>query len=132
MKPAYHAADKYREMDVAAMNPSQLIVALYARLLLSLKQARFAIDQGNIVGREERLDLATAILHELAVSLEHDVNPAMSGSLASLYAWLISECHAVHAQPVATRLDAPIRIVQELHEAWVEVARQSAQPAMVP
>lgn len=120
--------DRYRQMDVSAMTPTGRIVALYARVLLALRQARLAIAAGEIEAREQRLLQATDILHELAASLDHVQGGEISGRLAALYAWMIQECHGVHQRPEATRLDPVITSMTDLHEAWVEVARQVTQP----
>ncbi|HRP08306.1 MAG TPA: flagellar export chaperone FliS [Gemmatimonadales bacterium] len=118
-------ANRYRQMEVAAMTPAQLVVALSSRLVLSVKQARAAIVAGDVEARQQRLDHACAILHELSVSLDHERGGEIAGRLAALYAWLIGECTAVHARPSAERLDASIKVVSELHEAWV-AAEQAA------
>jgi flagellar protein FliS len=122
--------DRYRQMDVAAMTPAQRIVALYARLVLSFKPARLAIDTGDIVAREQRLDHAAAILHELAASLDRQQGGEIAERLAALYTWLIGECLQIHLAPEPRRLDAVITITQELHQAWADAARQIpvAQP----
>lgn len=117
--------DRYRQMDVTAMTPVGLIVALYARAILALKQARVAIDQQAIEVREQRLLHATDILHELAASLDHDQGGEVAHQLAALYAWMIRECFEVHRHPDARRLDPVIRSLTELHETWAEVARQA-------
>lgn len=120
--------DRYRQMDVSAMSPAGLVVALYARVLLALRQARLAIVNQDIEAREHRLLQATDILHELAGALDHVQGGEIAGRLAGLYAWMIQECLHVHQQPDVKRLDPVITSVSELHEAWVEVARQAAHP----
>lgn len=120
--------DRYRQMDVSAMTPAGLVVALYARLLLALRQARLAISTGDIEARERRVLQATDILHELAASLDHVQGGEIAGRLAALYAWMIQECLQVHRHPEVARIDPVITSVTELHEAWVEVARQVTHP----
>jgi flagellar protein FliS len=123
------SADRYRQMDVAAMTPAQRIVALYARLLLLLRQARLAIVGGDIAVREARLDHASEILHELAGSLDLDVGGDIASRLAGLYAWLIGECLAVHIRPDVARIDPMITVIEDLHGAWVEAAKQVPAPS---
>ncbi|HPF62769.1 MAG: flagellar export chaperone FliS [Gemmatimonadetes bacterium] len=126
---AHASADRYRQMDIAAMTPAQRIVALYGRLLLLLRQARLAIGSGDIAAREAKLDHASEILHELAASLDLEAGGELATRLAALYAWLIGECLAVHIRPDVARIDPMITVVDELHGAWVAVARQVPPPA---
>ncbi len=123
-------ATLYRQMDVMAMSPAQRIVALTARVHLSLRQARIAIESDDVEQREARLNTATAILHELAGALDIERGGEIATRLAGLYTWLIRECLAVHLEPVAARLDSPIAVVAELHSAWSEAARVSLQPSV--
>lgn len=123
-------ATLYRQLDVAAMSPAQRVVALTARVHLSLRQARIAIETGDVEQREVRLDTASAILHELAGALDLEQGGEIATRLAGLYTWLIQECLAVHVAPDAARLDSPITVVAELHSAWSEAARQSLQPSV--
>lgn len=120
-------ANRYREMDVAAMSPAQRVVALTGRLHLALRQAKLAVEQGDVERRESRLDLASAILHELAGALDLEKGGEIATRLAALYAWLIGECLAVHLHPDAARLDSPIAVVGELYGAWNEAARAPLQ-----
>lgn len=120
----YGSVDRYRQMDVAAMTPAQRVVALYARLALLLRQARMAIETGDVVVREQRLDHAATILHELAAALDRDQGGEIAERLAALYTWLIGECLQIHLHPNLARLDAALTVVQELHQAWSTVARQ--------
>lgn len=124
------AAGLYRQMDVLAMSPAQRVVALTARVHLSLRQARMAIEAGDIEEREKRLNNATAIIHELLAALDLDRGGEIASRLAGIYTWLLRECFAVHIKPEAARLDSPISIVGELHSAWSEVARLAPQASI--
>lgn len=120
--------DRYRQNDLSAMTPAGLVVAMYARTLLALRQARLAIESGDIEAREQRILQATDILHELAGALDHEQGGEIADRLAALYAWMIQECFECHRHPSVSRLDPVITCVSELHGAWVEAARQVAQP----
>lgn len=124
------AGSLYRQMDVLAMSPAQRVVALTARVHLSLRQARLAIESGDVEEREKRLNNATEIIHELAAALDLERGGEIASRLAGIYAWLLRECFAVHLKPDAARLDSPIGIVGELHAAWSEVARLAPQTAV--
>lgn len=123
---SYGSVDRYREMDVMAMSPARRLVLLYARLLASLRQARRHLEQGEIEARTERLLHAEEIVRELALSLDHVRGGELAGRLAQLYAWILGQLSAIHIRPDAARLDAVVRIVLELHDAWGAAADQVA------
>jgi flagellar protein FliS len=120
----YASPQGYREMEVLSMSPAQRIVFLYARLHAMLVQARGAIEAGDIEAREQRLDDAAAVVHELAVALDRDQGGDFADRLAALYAWMLAEFQAIHARPDRERLEVIRRIVAELHEAWRGAAGQ--------
>lgn len=121
---SYMQPQGYREMEILSMTPAQRVVALYARLHVLLLQARSQLDAGEIAEREQRLMAASAIVHELAVSLDRERGGPLADQLAALYTWLIGEFTVIHAKADRARLETAIKIVRELHEAWQGAARQ--------
>jgi flagellar secretion chaperone FliS len=122
----YGTPQGYRAMEVLSMSPAQRIVFLFARLHTMLVQAQGAIDREEIETRERRLDDAAAVVHELAMSLDRHQGGDLADRLAALYAWILTECQAVHTRPDRARLEVVRRIVAELHEAWRGAAAQVA------
>lgn len=118
------SVSRYREMEVLAMPPERRLVMLYAKLLVLLKQARLEIERGDIVAREQRLTHADEIVRELAASLNFEAGGELARSLAGIYNWLLGEFSGIHFKPDLARLDAVIRIVGDLHEAWDGAANQ--------
>lgn len=126
---SYAQHQGYREMEILSMTPAQRVVALYGRLHVLLLQARTQFDAGDIAEREQRLMAASAIVHELAVSLDREQGGPLAEQLAALYTWLIGECSAIHAKADRNRLETAIKIVRELHEAWQGAAEQVSASA---
>ncbi|MEO5800786.1 MAG: flagellar export chaperone FliS [Gemmatimonadales bacterium] len=122
-------SSRYREMEVLSMSPAQRVVLLYHHLLVNLRQARAHMERGEIEARGNRLLRAEEIVHELAVSLDHEAGGEIAGRLAALYAWLLGEFAAVHLHPDSERLDSAVRVISELHEAWTAVAAQAVEPS---
>lgn len=124
---SYGNSSRYREMEVMAMSPAQRVVLLYTHLLVNLRQARMHLERGEIEARGNRLQRAEEIVHELAVSLDHEAGGEIATRLSALYAWLLGEFVAVHTKPDLDRLDAAVRVVTDLHEAWTAVAAQTLE-----
>ena len=124
---SYGSSGRYREMEVLAMSPAQRVVLLYTHLLVNLRQARGHFERGEIEARGNRLLRAEEIVHELAVSLDHEAGGEIASRLAALYAWLLGEFVAVHTRPDLARFDAAVKVVTELHEAWTAVANQAVE-----
>lgn len=123
---SYGSMDRYREMEVMAMPPARRLVLLYTQLLVSLRQARRHIELGEIEARTERLLHAEEIVRELALSLDHTQGGDLVVRLGQLYGWMLGQLALVHARPEPARIDALVRIVTELHEAWGTAANQLA------
>ena len=128
---SYGSSGRYREMEVMAMSPARRVVLLYTHLLVSLKQTRMHIERGEIEARTERILKAEEIIHELAVSLDHEQGGDLAARLASLYAWLLGQLGQLQLHPEIARLDSIFRVVSELHEAFDTAAGQlEAEPGL--
>ncbi|HEX3928983.1 MAG TPA: flagellar export chaperone FliS [Gemmatimonadales bacterium] len=124
----YPTNSRYREMEIMALPPERRLVMIYSHLLVLLRQARRHIELNEVERRGERIIKAQEIVFELTVTLDRESGGQLAQQLASLYAWLLREFAAIHSRPDLTRLDAVIRIVGELHEAWEGAAAQLLGP----
>lgn len=126
MSYATHAA-QYQEVAVRSASPAQLVVMVYDHLLLNLRRARLAAEQGNVELRLASLDRARAALGELLSGLDLERGGEMAGQLNGLYAFFLGELVDVGLRPNVARLDRVIAMVADLRESFAAIA--SAAPA---
>ena len=121
----------YRKKDVEILRPVEIVSRLYSTLLLRLRAADTALDEGNVAEKGEALGLAFAILSELHASLDMEQGGEIAASLNDLYGFLFGELTFVNLQNDKERLAGAIKAVVPLAEAWAELASTGGQPAAV-
>lgn len=116
---------RYQQVDVLTMSPARRLVALYGHLLLSLRQARAALDAKDVVARSIGVVKAMDTLNELLFSLDRENGGALAEQLASIYVHLINELVVADRHQDGARLGQVIEIIASLQEAWVTAAQQA-------
>lgn len=112
----------YRKKDVEVLRPVEIVSRLYSTLLLRLRTAEAAIDEGKVAEKGEALGLAFAILAELHGSLDTEQGGEIAENLNGLYGFLFSELTFVNLQNDKDRLANAIKAVEPLAEAWAQLA----------
>ena len=115
--------DAYQTTSVLSTSREQLVPVLYEHLLVSLRRASKQIESGDIEGKAESVEKASAILYELLGSLDYDADQELTSRLASLYTYFLKELSEASWSLKARRLDPLIEMVGSLHESWVEAVR---------
>ena len=116
---------RYVGDSVATASPQQLLVMLYDRLALDLERASQALAAGDRLRAGEQLRHAQDIVFELRSSLKVE---AWEGGprLASLYAWLLTELTTANVKGDRNRVEACLRVVEPLRDAWRQAAASLA------
>lgn len=122
----------YLEAEVMSSSPEQLVPMVYRALLKNLRRAVDQIESGDIAGKSESVSKATAIILELAASLDMSQGD-ISRQLSSLYQYFLTEIEAASRTLDASRFGPTIEMISRLEEAWAnaaaEVATAPPQPA---
>jgi flagellar protein FliS len=116
-------ASQYQEVAVRSASPGQLVVMVYDHLLLNLRRARLAVEQGNVELRAASLDRARAALGELLATLDFERGGEIAGQLSGVYAFLLGELTDFGREPSLARLDRIVGIADELRGAFAAVAQ---------
>lgn len=112
---------RYLNDSITTASPARLLVMLYDRLVLDLKQAEIAIQAADREEASSRLLHAQEITLELRVSLDMTTWSGAAG-LADLYTFLLSELIAANVNRDAGRVASCLAIVEPLRDAWQEAA----------
>lgn len=103
-------------------SPGQLVVAIYDHIVVNLTRARLRCGDLDGTARSESLDRARAGLTELLVTLDRERGGALARQLASLYLFWLGELSVLGIKPDPDRIDAILRMVTDLRDAFSEAA----------
>lgn len=120
---------EYVDNEILSADPARLVQMLYRGALDAIGAARRALAAGEIEPRSRQISKATAILNELALSLDHAQAPELCRNLVELYDYTVRRLIEANVQ----QADAPLAEVERLLgivlEGWQEA---DATPAEVP
>lgn len=114
----------YLEADVMSRPKEWLVPLLYEHLLSSLRRAAVQIEARDVEGRARSVEKASAIVLELASSLDQEKGGELAGRLSSLYAYFLTELLQMGLTPDLARLEKLSQLVEELLDAWTQAAEQ--------
>ncbi len=118
------AASRYRDAELSAATPAQLVVMLFDKMLLTLRRARVALEAGEVETRTELLLKASDMLTELRVTLDHEQGGDIARNLDALYGYALQQLFAVNRHREVARLDEVLRIVGELRDGFAGALAQ--------
>lgn len=122
-------ARQYEQTQVVTSSGVQLIVLLYDGAIQSIEIARREIQAKNVREKARHLGRAIAIIGELNSVLDYEQGGDIARSLRRLYDYMLAELVEANARNNEKKLDAPLRCLNTLREAWREVAAQQ-QPRL--
>ena len=117
----------YRDNEVLSAPRERLIPLLYQGLLKNLRRAGMQMGAGDLEGKSESLQKASAIVYELLGSLDFDAGGEIASRLAALYAFFLREIMEAGRSLDRKRLDALGEMIGSLHDAWDQAAQQVAE-----
>lgn len=121
--------EQYRQQGVMTASPAELIVMLYDGCIRQLKLAILTLEEGNDDAANGALLKCQAIVQELSRSLDRQYE--LSVELFRIYDYVEETLFNTFETRNAEDLRPLVEIMQELHEAWVEVARAARAQGMV-
>ncbi len=116
----------YQDNEVLSAPKERLIPMLYQGLLKNLRRAGMQIGAGDLEGKSESLQKASAIVYELLGSLDFEAGGEIASRLAGLYAYFLREILASGRALDRQRLDTLSEMIATLHDAWDQAAQQVA------
>lgn len=128
MRNAYQLS---QDEQVLQADPVELVIMMYRAAADAIRQSRQHLASGDITERGRQISRASALLTELAMSLNHEIGGALSRNLCELYDYLQRLLATAHAEQSDEKLAQAERLVETLLEGW-NAARHEATPAPVP
>jgi flagellar protein FliS len=113
----------YQQQTLAAMNPVELVVALYDGMVRFLHRAIAAIEHHDPAERRVAIGRVLEILMHLQSRLRMDVGGSSAKALSEFYASIFALCLEGSRLDSADRLKEAIACVRDVREAWSVAAR---------
>ncbi len=112
------ARGTYIESRILSADPVELVRILYEAALDSVEKARRHLRRGEIVARSKEIGRASAILIELAISVNHDVDASLSRNLVELYDYMQRRLTEANVNQTEPPLADVSRLLTTLLEGW--------------
>jgi flagellar protein FliS len=130
-----NALSAYRETRIRTASQGQLIIMLYDEAVKQLDSilelmglnASGKKEPGRIEHIGKAVSKAQDIITELMVSLDFEQGGEIAKNLFALYTWFNKELLEAHMNQNLTRVTIVRNQINELREAWNEVAAKSVE-----
>lgn len=123
------AYQDYRDHEILNAGPVELVVMLYRGAAASIEDARRHLKNGAIRERSAAISKASAILSELAQSLDHEKGGSIAKNLTELYDYL----QRLIIQANITQTEPPLveagKLLDTLLEGWLASIPSAAPTA---
>lgn len=118
--------NQYQNNQVATASREQILIMLYDGAIRFVRQAIFAIEDGDRAQKIKSIDKAVAIIAEFRNTLDHQIGGEITANLDALYEYMLRELIKGNA---ASDIK-PLRVVEDLlsglRDTWkqaVDIAR---------
>jgi len=117
-----HSND-YLENQIATASKEQLLIMFYDGAIRFTAQAKQAMKNKDISGRNYGINKASAIITELAATLDHKIGGTVADNLDALYAYMLNELNLANIKNDVTRLTVVEKMLNELRQTWLEAIK---------
>ncbi len=124
-------AQAYATTQISTASSVQVVVLLYDGAISSMKLAQEGIVALNFHDKARFLDRALRVVGELSASLNMEEGGVVAKDLRRLYEYIQFELTQANLKNEPGRLEAPIRCMSVIREAWQDLAAQGAKAQAV-
>ncbi|MGM7702909.1 flagellar export chaperone FliS [Pseudalkalibacillus sp. Hm43] len=118
-----NAYQTYQQNSVGTASPGELTLMLYNGCLKFLKQAKTAIETGNVQDKNTNLQKAQKIIQELMVTLNTDV--PVGNQMLQLYDYMNRRLIDANVKNDVTIIEEVEGLTTEFRDTWKEVIQQN-------
>lgn len=119
------AQNAYKQNSVTTASPGELTLMLYNGCLKFLTLAKRAIEEKNIQEKNNYIQRAQAIINELTVTLNMDVD--ISKQILPLYEYMNRRLIEANIKNDTEIVDEVIGLTTEFRDTWKEVIKINRQ-----
>lgn len=121
---------KYSENQITTASQANLIVLMYEGAIRHTRQALASIEAKDAAGMAGGIQRARDILNELSIALDVGQGKDAARRLESIYQFAMSQLTLANIKAEGAPLEAVIRVLTPLLEAWTAVAEGRAESAL--
>jgi flagellar protein FliS len=120
------ATDAYTETSIETQDQGKLVVMLYEGAIKYLRIAKRELENEDYAKKGEYINKAQDIISELDNSLDMAVGGDLAQNLRALYGFMYGTLSEANAGRDADKIQECIDLLEELHGAWEQAARETA------
>jgi flagellar protein FliS len=124
------AAETYKTESITTQQRGRLIVMLYEGAVKFLNVAKEKLSEGDYALKGVYIGKAQDVISELNGCLNVEAAPEMASDLRALYNFIYRQLNEANIERSAEKIDDCIEILEELGEAWQQVAESPQVAAL--
>jgi flagellar secretion chaperone FliS len=113
----------YITTNVQTSDPLSLVIALYEKAIATITKAMDAIEQGDVVTRRQKIQLASEIIATLTQALDFSHGEKLAGTLFALYNSQLYQLYEANRNNDLLPLQTVRSTLSILLNGWQEVSR---------
>lgn len=117
--------NNYRQHALEGASAVDLVVALYDGIIRFLSTAAAAAERGDVTGRRVAVKRALDIILHLQARLRMDVGGSPAQALSEFYASIFAQILKASQSASKEKFEHAIACVQNVRDAWKQVARET-------
>lgn len=122
---AQNAYNAYKQNSVTTASPGELTLMLYNGCIKFIHQAKKSMEIDDIENRNKFIQKAQAILHELKVTLNMDIE--VSKNMYELYDYMYHRLTQANIKNDSSILDEIEGLTLEFRDTWKQVIQVNRQ-----
>jgi flagellar protein FliS len=127
------ATKRYQQVSMQTASRGQILIALYETAIRNARQGAAAIRARNVVQKGRELQRVSAIVAELASTLDRNAAPELCDNLEQLYFYMQRRISQANALLDAEAAEEVAGLLETLKDAWVQaVAQVEGAPRQQP
>jgi len=125
-----HPCKEYSTNQITTASQANLIVLMYEGAIRHPRQALESIEGKDAAGMAGSIQRARDILNELSIALDVQQGKDAARRLESIYQFAMSQLTLANIKAEGAPLEAVIRVLTPLLDAWTAVAEGRAESAL--
>lgn len=121
--------NQYQNTQVATASREQILIMLYDGAIRFVRQATFAIEDGDRAQKIKSINKAVAIVTEFRNTLDHQIGGEIAANLDALYDYMLRELIKANVKNDVKPLQIVEKMLSELRDTWkqaIDIARAEA------
>jgi flagellar protein FliS len=120
---------QYRESEVLQADPVKLVELMYDGAVRFARQAKKAIEDGNVEAAHNHILRCYAVVAELMATLDFDQGEEIAKQLEQVYDYVLHLLKEANIQKDAALLQQAVEILEPLGESWRNAFNKKPQAA---